>query len=84
MSYTPQATITMVVIKNDERTGRFRDRCHNIEAYTRVNHVPQARGPSSPILDAPLSMGISDAACPNPKTQGHRVSCRCLCLEALL
>lgn len=33
----------MVVIKNDERTGRFRDRSSNIKAYTRVNHIPKVR-----------------------------------------
>ena len=32
----------MVVIKNDERTGRFRDRSSNIKAYTRVNNVPRS------------------------------------------
>ena len=31
----------MVVIKNDERTGRFRERSSNIKAYTRVNNVPR-------------------------------------------
>ena len=31
----------MVVIKNDERTGRFRDRSGNIKAYSKANHIPK-------------------------------------------
>ena len=37
-----QGTITMVVIKNDERTGRFRDRSGSIKAYSKANHIPKA------------------------------------------
>ena len=36
-----QGTITMVVIKNDERTGRFRDRSGSIKAYSKANHIPK-------------------------------------------
>jgi len=31
----------MVVIKNDERTGRFRDRSGSIKAYSKANHIPK-------------------------------------------
>jgi Ion channel len=42
-------TITLMVVKGDERTGRYRDRSGNLKAYTAVNHLPKAsiglRGP---------------------------------------
>ena len=43
-------TITMVVIKNDERTGQFRDRSGNIKAYTKVNHIPRVSTFRNPVL----------------------------------
>ena len=58
----------MVVIKNDERTGRFRDRSSNIKAYTRVNHIPKVR------LDVIYVISI----CIMPAAPWERASAYCL------
>jgi hypothetical protein len=33
-------TITLIVIKHDERTGRYRDLTSNLKDYIRVNEIP--------------------------------------------
>ena len=39
-------TITLIVIKHDERTGRYRDLTTHLKDYIRVNEIP----PVSPLL----------------------------------
>jgi hypothetical protein len=34
-------TITLVVMKGDERTGYYRQRANNLKQYSKVNNVPQ-------------------------------------------
>ena len=36
-------TITLLVVKSDERTGRYRDMSQNLKQYNQVNEIPQAR-----------------------------------------
>jgi hypothetical protein len=38
-------TITLLVVKTDERTGRYRDMSQNLKQYNQVNEIPQVRGP---------------------------------------
>ena len=38
-------TITLIVIKHDERTGRYRDLTTHLKDYIRVNEIP----PVSPV-----------------------------------
>ncbi len=39
-------TITLIVIKHDERTGRYRDLTSHLKDYIKVNEIP----PVSPLL----------------------------------
>ena len=41
-------TITLIVIKHDERTGRYRDLITHLKDYIRVNEIPPVRPPKSP------------------------------------
>ncbi len=34
-------TITLLVVKNDERTGKFRDQSASLRQYTTINNIPQ-------------------------------------------
>jgi hypothetical protein len=36
-------TITLVVMKGDERTGYYRQRANNLKQYSKVNNVPKVR-----------------------------------------
>lgn len=34
-------TITLLVVKHDERTGRYRDLSFNLKQYIAVNEIPE-------------------------------------------
>ena len=36
-------TITLTVIKHDERLGFYRQRCNNLKRYANINHIPSVR-----------------------------------------
>ena len=36
-------TITLLVVKHDERTGRYRDLSTNLKEYIAVNEIPEVR-----------------------------------------
>lgn len=36
-------TITLVVMKGDERTGHYRQRASNLKQYSKVNTIPKVR-----------------------------------------
>ena len=37
-------TITLLVVKADERTGRYRDRSMHLKNFTQANNLPVVRG----------------------------------------
>lgn len=51
-------TITLVVMKGDERTGNYRQRANNLKQYSKVNNVPKV-GPAYLTATGPCCLTAS-------------------------